>query len=270
MILTKISAQKLTRLILCFMALSFFACEDNEDDIKIENSEKAHLIIGLIDAPGDYQQVNIDLQDVQINPEDVDSGYISLPDVNTGIYDLLTLTNGFEAILTDTDIDSGYISQVRLILGDNNTVMVDSILHELKVPSGSQSGLKIKIDTSLSPGISYHILLDFDASKSVVKAGNSGKYLLKPVIRTFISSTSGAISGVVNPNEFSAVYAIQNVDTFGTFTSTNGNFLIQGVPPGTYDVLVQPNDSSAYADTLLNNIIVNLGLTTDMDTIHLQ
>ncbi len=268
----KVIETNLRNICLVFIALvsvSFISCED-DDDIILDKSEKAHLIVGLIDAPGDYQQVNIDIQDVQITPGGLDSGFISLPNVNAGIYDLLTLANGFEATLSDADIDTGYISQIRLILGDSNTVMVDSVLHELKVPSGSQSGLKVKIDTTFSAGITYHIVLDFDAAKSVVSAGNSGKYLLKPVIRTFVTANSGAIKGVVSPNEFSAVYAILNLDTFSTFTADSGDFLIQGVPPGTYDVLIQPNDSSSFMDTTINNVGVLLGLTTDLDTILLQ
>ncbi len=258
--------------LIAFLAMSsllFVACED-DDDILTEDNQKAHLVVSLTDAPGDYQQVNIDILDVQITPNELDSGFVSLLDVNAGIYDLLTLTNGFTATLSDAEIDTGYISQIRLILGDNNTVMVDSSIHELKVPSGSQSGLKVKIDTSFSAGITYNILLDFDAATSVVSAGNSGKYILKPVIRTIVSSTSGAISGVVSPAELSSVHAILNLDTFSTFTSSSGNYLIQGVPPGTYDVLVQPNDSSGYMDTTLNNIDVLLGETTVMDTVFLQ
>ncbi len=265
----QLKLKHLTLALLACSSLAFISCED-DDDIIIENNEKAHLIVGLIDAPGDYQQVNIDIQDVQITPNELDSGFISLLDVNAGIYDLLTLTNGLEATLSDTDLDTGFISQIRLILGDENSIMIDSALHELKVPSGSQSGLKVKIDTNFSAGITYHILLDFDAAKSVVEAGNSGKYLLKPVIRTIISSISGAISGTINPAEFSAVHAILNTDTFSSFTAIDGGFMIQGVPPGTYDLFVQPNDSSGYMDTTITNIDVLLGLVTEMDTIHLQ
>jgi hypothetical protein len=46
--------------------------------------------------------------------------------------------------------------------------------------------------SNIARGIMYHVLLDFDANKSIVKLGNGG-YKLKPVIRTVESAISGAI-----------------------------------------------------------------------------
>ncbi len=48
---------------------------------------------------------------------------------NQGIYNLLEFVNGQDTLIVDEDIPSGYISQIRLVLGENNTVMVDSVVH---------------------------------------------------------------------------------------------------------------------------------------------
>jgi hypothetical protein len=53
----------------------------------------------------------------------------------------------------------------------------------------------------------YHVLLDFDANKSIVNLGNGG-YKLKPIIRT-----AGAISG--------AIKIITPVGTLAVATATN-------------------------------------------------
>jgi hypothetical protein len=53
----------------------------------------------------------------------------------------------------------------------------------IEYPSAEQSGLKLQVNQTLQEGIMYHVLLDFDANKSIVKLGNGG-YKLKPVIRT--------------------------------------------------------------------------------------
>ena len=55
----------------------------------------------------------------------------------------------------------------------------------LKTPSGQESGLKVQVHQEVTGGILYRLTLDFDAGRSIVKAGNSGKYLLKPVLRIF-------------------------------------------------------------------------------------
>lgn len=64
---------------------------------------------------------------------------------------------------------------------DDNSVMVDSVIHPLQTPSAQQSGLKIKIDKDLDLDINT-LTLDFDAEKSIVETGNGG-YILKPVIK---------------------------------------------------------------------------------------
>lgn len=141
------------------------------------NSE---ISIRMIDAPGDYQQVNVHVLQVKIHHEQ--AGWVELP-TYAGVYDLLTLQNDVFATLVDPFvIPSGKINQMRLILGDQNTIMVDSILHPLSTPSAQMSGLKINVKSTLSPNQLYILTLDFVADASIVEQGN-GTYSLKPVIK---------------------------------------------------------------------------------------
>ena len=169
----------------------------------------------------------------------------------------------------DLDLPSGKISQVRLKLGDQNSVKIDGETHELKTPSGQQSGLKLKIDATLTEGISYSVLLDFDAARSVVKAGNSGNFNLKPVIRVITAAVDGAIKGNVNPAAASpAVFAIIGEDTLGTsFANENGNFMILGLDAVTYNVSFAPQ--SEYAEKTIENVEVAIGNVTDLGTVEL-
>lgn len=172
-------------------------------------------------------------------------------------------------ISMDLDLPSGKISQVRLKLGDQNSVKIDGETHELKTPSGQQSGLKLKIDATLTEGISYSVLLDFDAARSVVKAGNSGNFNLKPVIRVITAAVDGAIKGNVNPAAASpAVFAIIGEDTLGTsFANENGNFMILGLDAVTYNVSFAPQ--SEYAEKTIENVEVAIGNVTDLGTVEL-
>lgn len=171
-------------------------------------------------------------------------------------------------ISMDLDLPSGKISQVRLKLGDQNSVKIDGETHELKTPSGQQSGLKLKIDATLTEGISYSVLLDFDAARSVVKAGNSGNFNLKPVIRVITAAVDSAIKGNVNPaTAFPAVFAIIGEDTLGTsFANENGNFMILGLDAGTYNVSFAPQ--SEYAEKTIENVEVAIGNVTDFFIIN--
>jgi len=162
------------------------------------------------------------------------------------------------------ELPAGRISQVRLMLGNNNTLKVDGETKSLTTPSAQQSGLKLNVHADLVEGITYTLLLDFDAARSVVKAGASGDYLLKPVIRTITEATSGAIAGTISePMAKPAVYALMADDTLGTtFANEEGKFLIKGLQPGTYTVSFSPATSYTIDD--ITDIAVTLGQVTSL------
>jgi hypothetical protein len=144
----------------------------------------------------------------------------------------------------------------------------DGQIEVLRTPSAQQSGLKLQINETFEPGVAYTILLDFDASRSVVKAGNSGNYNLKPVIRTIVSAASGAIAGSVVPsNEKALVQAIKGADTLGTYTATDGKFLLKGVPAGLWKVEIS---NALEQDKTLENVQVTLGNTTNVGAVTLE
>jgi hypothetical protein len=231
------------------------------------------FVVRLTDSPGDYEAVNIDIQSVQIhvNEGDQSDGWITL-DSNPGIYDLLTLTNGVETVIASDEYPTGKVSQVRLVLGDNNSVTVDGETFALTVPSGSESGLKVLINADLIEGITYSVLLDFDAAKSVVSAGSLDKYLLKPVIKAITEAQDGAVIGTVIPAELGvAVYALQGEDTLGTSYAVEGNtdFFLGGLLDGSYTISFDPGDSSGYQGVIMENISVSIGNVTDLGEIEL-
>ncbi|HRG37722.1 MAG TPA: DUF4382 domain-containing protein [Bacteroidia bacterium] len=146
----------------------------------------AAIRVKLTDAPANYLQVNVDIKQVRIHisaDSNSTDGWIDLP-TNAGIYNLLELRNGIDTTLVDsTLIPAGKVSQIRFVLGPNSSVMTaDSVLHDLKVPSGQQSGLKINVHRDIPAGYTFNLLLDFDAEKSVNEKGN-GDFSMKPVIR---------------------------------------------------------------------------------------
>jgi hypothetical protein len=86
----------------------------------------------------------------------------------------------------DSLVATQTISQIRILLGDSNTVMIDSVEYPLMTPSAQTSGLKVQVHTQMEPDSTYVIMLDFDPEQSVKELGN-GKYKLHPVIRTVIN-----------------------------------------------------------------------------------
>jgi hypothetical protein len=246
-----------------FFALSIllFSCS--------ENSHNSRLEIRLTDAPGDYQEVNIDIQGIEINSEENSSeGWKSI-ETKKGIYNLLALSNGLDTLLSSVELPSGKVSQIRLILGNNNTVKIDGVTIPLTTPSAQQSGLKLNLHATLTEGITYKVLLDFDAARSIVHT-EGGKFNLKPVIRSVAEAQSGAIKGLISPAEsMPAVFAIVASDTIATaYADSTGNFLLRGISPGTYTISINPKEG--FNGSEKTGVIVTLGNVTDLGTITLQ
>jgi hypothetical protein len=247
-------------------AVTFFATSCNKGP---ENStNKARFQVYLTDDPGNYQQVNIDVRDILINySSDTANGWTSLGSVRTGSYDVLRLVNDRDTLLADAEINTGRIQQIRLVLGSNNTVKVDGQVYPLETPSAQQSGLKLNIHQDVNEGILYKLIMDFDASRSIVKTGN-GKYILKPVIRTTLEAMGGSIKGFVKPDSVrTAVYAIQGIDTVGTYTS-GGSYMIKGLAAGTYSLSFVPADTT-FRSAAKTGINVTTNNVTVVDTVTL-
>ncbi len=235
------------------------ACESDEKNARVE--------VWLTDAPGDYQEVNVEIEGVEIHASETDNGngWKEL-DVDTRIVNLLDLTNGKDTLLGSIEIPAGKISQIRLKLGDNNTLKVNDQIHNLTIPSGSQSGLKLQVHETFVEGVTYKILLDFDVARSILLTG-SNKYKLKPVIRTITEAQSGAIKGAVDPIASTpAIYAISGTDTVGTtYADSTGHFLLRGIPAGSYDVHFVPNSEYEFVEK--TGVNVQVGVVTDLQTI---
>lgn len=233
-------------IIFCLMACTgLYACKDAKKSGEVPQSQ---LAVRLTDAPGNYEEVNIDIQRVEVNynVESENPGLVTL-NVRPGIYNLVRLTNGLDTLLADATVPPGTIHQIRLILGPNNTVKeFGQAPVSLSVPSGMQSGIKVNFSNTLEPGSNNVILLDWDAERSVVKAGNSGIYNLKPVIRAVAVNNAGSIAGRVTPEGRYYVMAVDaNRDTASTYSQWDGRFRLVGLKAGTYTVTATATDSTA-------------------------
>jgi len=242
------------------MVAVFFMTACSDDDA----AKNARLDVRLTDAPGDYQEVNIDIQGVEVHNEA--GGWQSL-DIEEGVYNLLEFTNGLDTLLGSIELPAGRISQIRLILGSENSIKVDGETHALSTPSAQQSGLKLNLQANLTEGMTYTILLDFDVARSIVKTGN-GTYKLKPVIRAISEATSSGIKGEVSiPESTPAVYVINGTDTVGTsFANAEGFFMVKGLAPGTYKVSFAP--ATGYTISDIDGVVVTLVDVTDLGVVE--
>lgn len=267
---------KFNLLILFITSLLFVSCSESSNN---PPNAISNISVKLVDNPGDYDNVFVEVVDVMIkyqdnNNQNQDSefGWQSLQLVNSGVYDLLELTGGVDLLLVDNyDIPSGIIQQIRLVLGDNNSIVIDGQSFPLNTPSAQQSGLKIQINQAVEPNVNYTFILDFDAHESIVMAGNSDNIILKPVLRASLEAASGIISGIVLPVDVAVLITATNGDIeTSTFADIEGNFMIAGLPEGVYNLTFTPDENSLLTAQILNNVSVSVGETSDIGTIVLE
>jgi hypothetical protein len=141
------------------------------------------LQIRLTDAPLAVEEVNVDIRSVKVKFDDDSSnvnGWYTLS-TNARVYNLLGLQNGVDTVLATGSFPRNTVKEIRFELGPNNTIKDAGVVYPLTIPSGSESGLKIKINKKLGLNLET-LIIDFDAALSIKKEG-TGDYKLRPVLR---------------------------------------------------------------------------------------
>lgn len=211
---------------------TLFSCSKKSSD----DFPKARLTAHLTDAPASYDEINVDI--LQIGAY-IEGDWYDFNIPEPGVYNLLDLANGHTLLVIDQeDVPAGKMSQMRLVLGENNTIMVDGEIFPLKTPSGQSSGYKIQIHADMVEDEDYVVMLDFDAYRSIVETGNN-TYILGPVVNGFLVSEIGQISGCVTPAENAVmVTATNGIESYNTPVTAEGSFLFF-LPPGFYDLVFE-------------------------------
>jgi hypothetical protein len=160
------------------------------------------LRLALTDAPAcGFDKVFVTVEKVRVHQSsssgEAEAGWSEIVMDQPKRLDLLSLTNGVLAELGQKSLPAGKYQQLRLVLSENGTAapFANSVVPTggkdevaLATPSADQSGLKVNTNMDVIANQTADFVIDFDACKSIVTAGNgngngnAGKYLLKPVL----------------------------------------------------------------------------------------
>lgn len=162
------------------------------------------LALELVDAPKpDADEIRVHVTEVRAHS--TASGWFTVksfqgePDKYLAV-DLLKLKDsaldlGFATLPAGTTI-----TQLRLLVTlDGNSVVVAGVEHPLKVPSGYQSGIKIKGPWTIGECAETKLTIDFDAKNSIMvhPTGVPEKWILRPVVR--VKKEGHAVIGCTEP-----------------------------------------------------------------------
>jgi hypothetical protein len=302
--------KKLNPLLLCLLfAFSLAACGGgggSGNGVVSPESGVGTLSTSLTDSSTDeYQAVYVTIARVEVHHDD-NGSWQSVAEPNK-TYNLLDLVNGVREDLGLASLDAGHYTQMRLIIGETAEVGVLNIfsvphpfanyvidlnddVHELKVPSGTNTGLKIVNGFNINKNQTTELILDFDAMRSVVKAGKSGKYLLKPTVKVLNTAEYVIVSGQLTDSDTTPATTLEGslvtaqvtdatqpdakdqvVIEAGTLADVNGEYALF-LAPGEYNLVA--TQAGYLPDCLAINLIsddtktmTDISLSTPMDAI---
>jgi hypothetical protein len=273
------------------ISITFYACQKEISSATAIPPGNAKLSIYLMDGPLDFQKVLIDIQSIEVKLDtchrnhDDDHDQPGCDDdhdqhnsrceiwdtlnINAGVYDLLTLRNGVDSLLASGFIVNGKIQRIKFTLGNNNSVMVDSVVYPLQLLNNQHFvyvNIKREHLDSLSSN-NFNLYLDFDLLRSI-KFSN-GQYKLKPVLKPFGRHSTGEIEGKVRPvHSYGTIKAFNATDTVFARPADEGEFKIRGLRAGTYKLFI--DGTNGYQDSTITNITVSQNRETDIGRIVLH
>ena len=270
----------------------------NQEESLIPES-KGRINVHLTDSPFPMGLVNSTVvtidrveirQRLEVEPGNEETSFITIAEGEMQ-FDLLTLTNGISEKIASADLDPGTYDLIRLHVVDAKILLNDGTEFDLKIPSGSASGLKVKIEPAvvLQEGQTSDILLDFDVSKSFVakgniKAGHIIGFNFKPVVRGVYLGAAGRIEGKVtdadgNPVENAWVKVLlpgtaevgeeeaEDQVLMSSYTDADGNFKLIGIPAATYAVSCELEE---FAKVTVEGVEVKTGSSTRVDFVMIK
>ncbi len=237
-------------LILIVMGFVLNNCNSNSASSGDENV--GTLSISITDAPAAYDSVIIVFSEISAH---IDSDWVHVKQEPVRI-NLLEWTNGETFLLGSANVPAGKYTQIRIKI-DSAYIGVKGQVHELTVPSGSKTGLKLGPQFTIVEGSTYQMILDFDASRSIVVNGpkhNPHGYKLKPHIRVITQAVTGSISGdVLNPEKIPFAYALIGNDTITSTAvdTATGFFKLAFLEENSYTVVIEDTSGRTFSQDLV-------------------
>ena len=185
------------------LAAGMAACGGSGSDSSA-SSGTGTVSFGITDAPAmDLRNVTIAFTEIRLKPEE--GQWVEFPLEGFEQVNLLDLQGGLsEPLITDEEVPAGTYTELRLSVDtDNPFVKRESTgdsEYSLAVPSGEQSGLKLKGEFLVAADTTTNFTIDFDVRKSIVDPQGKAlaDYMLKPSLRLVNNLEVGSISGQVD------------------------------------------------------------------------
>jgi hypothetical protein len=286
--------RRLSLLALC--ALGALSCSDSS------GPGTGKLTLLLKDNPGDVKAAWVTISEINLQGS---GGTIHLRDDDVTL-DLCTLKNQLATLIQDAVIPAGTYTQLRFVITDAyievenadgsssfyassptyGPLAPNTATGSLQMPSYAQSGLKVILPgdaITIPDGGEVTLIVDFDVKQSFGhQAGNSGQWVMHPVIKATSATVTGGIRVTLTPAqgltipsdaEFTATITPASggdATTVGLTTLNQFTASVNFLAPGDYTVDITQTGGTTivnafYAPTPPQPVTLLPGETTTVD-----
>lgn len=278
--------------LLSLSCVLFVACSKENSGSNANTTGQNNLSIYMMDDPIPFTKVLIDIRQVavkvdtaaKIDDDDHDhqwedeyrgckdgkSAIWDTLDIKPGVYDLLKLRNGTDTLLASGFVPNGKVLQVRITLGNNNTIYTDSTTSYPLNIIGNRNTFDINVrrfDVAEITNGKLKLWFDFNLSKSIFFFDH--KYWLKPNLIPFNDNKRPKLEGRVLPEGASGLVTVYNqTDTLYALPWAEGYYKVRGITAGTYSINFK--GWRGYKDTTITNVTVAATGTTKAPTVTLH
>ncbi|HZX22636.1 MAG TPA: DUF4382 domain-containing protein [Woeseiaceae bacterium] len=175
--------------------------------------------IMFTDGPTDrFDQFLAEIREIRLLGDSGNVTIFSVPDGEPAeVVDFLQLGSFNELFTVAEDVPAGDYDKIRLILDDLTIVDLDTDPAEeysVKLPGNGKVDLNPRGTFFVTPGSTLLVEIDVDAKKSlkVVEAGNSEKFLFRPVVFVKISDQGSMEPGTKLTRIFGSVESVSDTE----------------------------------------------------------
>ena len=164
----------------------FTSC--NTEDLN-SDSDLSSISVKLKTTAGLLDKVYLEIEDVELRIKDTNeaNAWISLNAINKGTYNAYDLRADGELLLVDNfEIKSSNIYEIKLVLGDNNFIDLDNLLHSLDVTDLGNATPSNLLSTKLVKHHFYDFVIHIDIDESISFNEDENMMVLDPKLYTEI------------------------------------------------------------------------------------
>lgn len=257
--------------------LLFSACEKEGETNQNPASEQGSMEVKMTDAPANFKALMISVATVEVYREG--EGWVDM-NANKQTFNVLELNNGKDILIASSnDVHAGLYTRMRMTFAPTVTLhtlastglLGNEAAGVYTLDWKSSNTIEIIINEQVDANGKAVLLVDFDVAKSVVKDAN--QYYMKPAV-TYLKDRSTGVRGQIAGSTQAMVMLRDDVIASSTSVDAEGDFYIQGVQDGTYelviDYLYQVGNDMHRFEKVIPGVVVANGQITQMGLIQLK